>query len=447
MDALAAANGLLPGLPLADARALVPELVTGECDPSGDQKALTQLCDWCSRFSPWAAPDGPDGLILDVSGVPHLFGGEASMLEKMQQTFSGLGCNARLAIADTPAAAWAWARHGTGMILLHGSGMDRLGALPIEALRLATDIAEDLKRFGLRSIANLARLPRGPLTKRFGPSIVARLDQLLGHAEEPISPRLPLASWRARASLAEPILTRDAIDTVLRHLLDALCKLLEQHGRGARKLALHAYRVDGAVQTLNAGTSRANRNPQHLFRLYRDSLDKIDPGFGIDLMLLEACATETLSAEQVALAQADGESADSAAEIIDRLQARLGAAAVFRPKIMESHWPERALRAAPAHIKSPTARLAPGLRPVLLLPRPEPVDVEGDNAIRPAAFLWHRVKRHLTHLEGPERIAPEWWRDKGNHTHRDYFRAEDTNGCRYWLFRAGGDWFLHGLFA
>lgn len=447
VDALAAANGLAPGLPLADARALVPELITGEADPDGDQAALAKLCDWCSRFSPWVAMDGPDGLVLDASGVPHLFGGETAMLEMMQQTFSRLGCHALLAIADTPAAAWAWVRHGTGMALPPGSGLDRLGPLPIEALRLATDIAGDLKRLGLRSIASLTRLPRGPLTRRFGPSIVERLDRLLGHAEEPISPRLPPAPWRARASLAEPILTRDAIDTVLRHLLEALCKLLEQHGRGARRLALHAWRVDGEVQTLTIGTSRANRNPQHLFRLYRDSLDRIDPGFGIEMMLLEAGASETLTAEQAALAQADGEEADSVAEIIDRLQARLGAAAVFRPKLMESHWPERAVRAVPAGMPPPAAQFAPGLRPVLLLPRPEPVHVEGDSTLRPAAFLWHRVTRHLTHLEGPERIAPEWWRAAENETHRDYFRAEDTGGRRYWLFRTGGEWFLHGLFA
>ena len=195
------------------------------------------------------------------------------------------------------------------------------------------------------------------------------------------------------------------------------------------------------------GTSRANRNPQHLFRLYRDLLDRIDPGFGIEVMLLEAGATETLTAEQAALAQADGEEADNVAEIIDRLQARLGTAAVSHPKIIESHWPERAVRSAPAGMKASTARLAGSLRPVLLLPRPEPVDVEGDSTIRPAAFLWHRIKRHLTHLEGPERIAPEWWRDKDVAAHRDYYRAEDSAGRRYWLFRAGGDWFLHGLFA
>lgn len=430
---------------LADARALVPELVTGDADPAGDQEALAQLCDWCSRFSPWAAMDGADGLILDARGVPHLFGGETAMLQKMRQALAQLGCDAGLAIADTPAAAWAWARHGKSRVLPPGSGLDRLGPLPVEALRLADDISGDLKRLGLADIAALAKLPRGPLTRRFGPQPVDRLDKLLGRSEEPISPRLVPAPWRARASLAEPILTRDAIDTVLRHLLAALCQLLEQQQRGARQLTLHAYRVDGHVQSLRVGTSRASRSPPHLFRLYRDLLDGIDPGFGIDMMLLEATITEPLAGSQQAIAAPGEEEDGGIAECIDRLQARLGHKAVFRLQAMESHWPERVIQAAPPF--APPHSLQPAApRPVALLPYPQMLDSEAGNTGRPGAIHWHRRRRDLVRMEGPERIAPEWWRDP-DEAPRDYYRAEDTEGRRYWLFRSRETWFLHGLFA
>lgn len=451
VDALAAANGLTPGMRLADARALVPDLINGDADPAGDQEALAQLCDWCSRFSPWASVDGSDGLILDASGVPHLFGGETAMLQMMQQAFAQLGCDARLAIADTPAAAWAWARHGKGPdgksgVLPPGSGLDRLGPLPVEALRLADDIAGDLKRLGLSDVAALAKLPRGPLTRRFGPQLVDRLDKLFGRSEEPISPRLVPAPWRARASLAEPILTRDAIDTVLRHLLDALCNLLEQHQRGARQLSLHAYRVDGHVQTLRVGTSRASRSPPHLFRLYRDLLDGIDPGFGIDMMLLDASATEPLAGSQQAIAAPGEEDDDGIAECIDRLQARLGRKSVFRLQAMESHWPERAIHAAPPLAPPLPLKPTAAVRPVALLPYPQMLDIEAGSTGWPGAIHWHRRRRDLVRMEGPERIAPEWWRDD-DETPRDYYRAEDTEGRRYWLFRSRETWFLHGLFA
>ncbi len=430
---------------LADARALVPELVNGEADAAGDQEALAQLCDWCSRFSPWAATDDDDGLILDASGVPHLFGGETAMLQMMRQSFAQLGCNARLSIADTPAAAWAWAHHGKGSVLPPGSGLDRLGPLPIEALRLAGDIAGDLKRLGMTTVAALTKLPRGPLTRRFGLQPVDRLDKLFGRSEEPISPRLVPAPWRARASLAEPILTRDAIDMMLQHLLETLCNLLEQHQRGARQLSLHSYRVDGHVQTLRVGTSRASRSPAHLLRLYRDLLDGIDPGFGIDMMLLDANVTEPLSGSQQAIAAA-GEEDGGIAECIDRLQARLGRRSVFRPQTVESHWPERAIHAAPPLAPPLPLKPAAAPRPVALLPYPQMLETEAGSNGWPSAIHWHRRRRDLARMDGPERIAPEWWRDPGE-SPRDYYCAEDTEGRRYWLFRSRETWFLHGLFA
>lgn len=434
-------------MPLADARALVPELATDAIDPAGDAAALDRLCAWCSRFSPWVATDGADGLILDISGVAHLFGGETAMIAALRQALSRLGCSVRLAAADTPATAWAWARFGRGSILGDiAQSRDELGSLPVEALRLPADLVEDLQRLGLRHIAHLLTLPRGPLARRFGEILLERLDALLGKRSEPISPRLPPAPWRARADLAEPILTRDAIDHVLRGLLDALCGMLEQDRRGARRLMLHLYRVDGEVQSLPVGTSLPNRDPAHLFKLYRDKLDLVDPGFGIETMLLEAPVCDPLDARQADMPQAQGEQPAQVAEIVDRLQARLGSSAVFRQQPVESRPPERSLRAASPFARWRDTALPAAPRPVALLPRPEPVEIEADAAGRLAAFRWHRVQRRLSHLDGPERIRPQWWQD-GAAPHRDYFRAEDIDGRRYWLFRERSAWFLHGLFA
>lgn len=444
VDPVAATCGLAPGLPLADARALAPDLITGPADPAGDALALDRLCAWCSRFSPWVATDGTDGLILDISGVAHLFGGEAEMLALVRKKLSHLGCTARLAAADTPAAAWAWAHFGQGGVL---QGFAALHELTVDALRLPSETSDDLKRLGLRHIGDLAKLPRGPLARRLGYALIERLDALFGKREEPISPRLPPAPWRARADLPEPILTRDAIDHVLRRVLDALCKLLEQEQRGARRLLLHVYRVDGFVQTIGIGTSLANRDPAHLFRLFRDKLDSIDPGFGIETLLLEAPVCETLAGRQSALPQTEGEKPAAVAEIVDRLQARLGIAAVYRQQPAESHWPERSIRPVSPFTRWHPIKPPASPRPVSLLPRPEPVEIEANAAGWPAAFRWHRVLRRLSRLEGPERLSPEWWRDGLEASYRDYFRAEDSEGRRYWLFRERSAWFLHGLFA
>ncbi|WP_430396232.1 Y-family DNA polymerase [Ferrovibrio sp.] len=444
IDASAKAEGLKLGMNLADARALVPQLQTGPSDPAGDRSGLERLADWCGRFSPWVATDGEDGLILEITGVPHLFGGEAAMQQKVQQAITALKLGCRLAIADTPAAAWAWARYAEGGILPPRARLDHLGGLPVPALRLAPELSDQLATLGLKTIADIAKLPRSPLARRFGLPLLNRLDALLGDRHEPISPRALPAPWRSRADLAEPILTRPAIDALLQQLLDALCALLEQEHLGARQLALHSYRVDGEVQTLTIGTAKANRNPKHLFRLFHDKLDTIEPGFGIETFLLEATATDPLSAEQAALDSHGQASSNGFPQLIDRLEARLGRHAVFRIIPLDNHCPERAVgRARPLARASAISTVSDDLRPIHLLAHPELADMAGDGS----AFRWRRVLRPIRHCIGPERLSAEWWRNGMDVTYRDYFRIEDEQGHRYWLYRSGEGWFVHGFFA
>lgn len=442
IDRAAKAQGLKPGMPLADARALVPALLTGHSDPAGDATALERLADWCGRFSPWVATDGGDGLLLEITGVPHLFGGEARMQQQVRDALVRLGLDCALAIADTPAAAWAWARFGAGGILPPRAGLQQLGAMPVQALRLAAGLAEQLVTLGLGTVADIARLPRAPLARRFGMDLLNRLDALLGERIDPISPRAAPAPWRSRADLAEPILTRGAIDTLLEQLLEALCGLLEQEHLGARQLALHTFRVDGEVQTLRIGTARASRDPKHLFRLFRDRLDGIEPGFGIETMLLEATAADPLSAEQAAFDAQERIAANGFAQLIDRLQIRLGSRAVYRLIPLDSHCPERAVGRVRPLAQIGEASIGTDLRPIHLLPRPEFAEMAGDGT----AFRWRRVRRPIRHAIGPERLSAEWWRGGLDITYRDYFRIEDAQGRRYWLFRSADGWFVHGLF-
>lgn len=443
IDGAASSLGLTPGMALADARALVPGLQVAKADPTGDQAALKRLAAWATRFSPWAAADGTDGLILDITGVAHLFGGEAAMLRQVSAAFAKLGLTVRLGIANSPRAAWAWAHFGAGGAL---PSPQALQALPVAALRLNPETTDRLGQLGLKKIGDVLRQPRGPLARRLGLALIERLDALQGAREEPISPLLPPAPWRARADFAEPIQTRAVIDASLEKLLDALCRLLEADGRGARRLLLHAYRADGSVQTLEAGTSQANRDPVHLFRLFRDRLETIEPGFGIDLLLLEAAATDPLRPQQSSAVLSGDPPRDPLPELLDRLQSRLGRGNVWRQLIQENHVPERAVRrAAPlsAWRDAEVTRLAE--RPILLLDPAELIEAEMGEE-KPVRFRWRRVARDLAHCFGPERIREEWHREAVTVQARDYYRAEDTLGRRYWLYRRDDAWFLHGLF-
>ncbi len=525
----ARAAGLAPGLSLADARAMLPALATRAADPEVDRAMLVRLADWCDRYTPSVAiddsgagagglNDGAASLWLDITGCAHLFGGEAALLGDLLYRLDRRGLAARVALADTPGCAWAVARYGveTLTIVPPGGARAALRPLPVAALRLDPEVAAGLRRMGLKRVQDLLERPRAPLAARFGVALIQALDRAVGEADEPISPRRPAARHRVREVFAEPISAHgmdggEAIRRATLRLIHALCADLDTAGQGARRLVLTLHRVDGAVQRARAGTGRPVRHPETLFRLFAEPLAKVDPGFGIELMTLDAIATDPLAPAQVGLTagapsalpatEDTPELAPDVLDLIDRLEMRLapglGRPAVRRLAPVESHWPERACRSAPpasAHRLTTagafTKRLWAGApaRPARLLAEPEPVEIAepGPPHRPPAAFLWRNTRHQLAAAAGPERIAPEWWLEHASAgpnlppsggegsreggaglpafippPARDYWQVQDTNGSRLWLFRAlpagtvqpdpperwPDRWYVHGLWG
>ena len=483
----AADAGLGPGLPLADARAILPSLATDEAAPEADAEALARLAAWCGRYTPWSAVDpagaigagcdagGGAGLLLDVTGCAQLFGGEAALAADLVARLGRLGYAATAALADTPGAAWALARFACGpgrtsLVVPPGAQAAALAPLPPAALRLSAERLELLERFGLTRIEAIMAIPPAALAPRFGDQVARRLNQALGREREPISPALAEPPPLARQIFAEPILTAEAIAGGIERLAVDLCAQLEKTQRGARRLTLTLYRVDGTLARGTLGTNRPSRDPAHLGRLFAGKLERFDPGFGIEVMTLEAARSEPLSALQLSLAAAGLEAAAASApgaersatpadkalaDCLDRLSARLGADNVIAPAPYESHLPERAVRprpplAADAPAWSSTAEAPP--RPLRLFDPPQPVEALAllpDHP--PAQFRWRRLNHRIARAEGPERIAPEWWREPeviesdsddmpfpDPVIARDYFRVEDGDGRRYWLYRSAG---------
>jgi protein ImuB len=448
-------EGLAPGMTLADARAVAAHLATVPADPRADAALLSRLARWAGRYTPIVARDGADGLFLDVTGCAHLFGGEAALLADMTARLDGLKFAVSVALADTPGAAWALARYGRpGTIAPPGGTARALERLPVAALRLGRETAAGLAHLGLRRIGDLYGLPRGALAARFGAETVLRLDRALGHAEEPLEAARMSGPLRTRISFAEPVAARSDIDAALAFLLDEMCGRLEGLGHGARRLEFACHRVDGTAQMLAIGTARPLRDAAALARLFRDKLDTIDPGFGIEAMILTAPVSETLSPAQETL-EARRDTEESASALIDRLGNRFGFGRVRRVAPVDSHLPDRAWRSVPpvAAVDAATGPATP-LRPARLFATPEPLAVEGSPGAAidpPAAFRWRGRRHAVCAAEGPERIAPEWWRDDPawHDGARDYWRVEDEAGRRYWLCRAGHppQWRLHGLFG
>jgi len=463
----AADQGLTVGQALTDARALIPDLAAQQAAPQADANGLALLADWCGRYSPWTNIDGTDGLWLDITGCAHLFGGETGLVDDLTRRLRVLGFTARPGLADTPGAAWALARYGTAPIASPGEQRQALAPLPVEALRLDIRNVVLLKRLGLKTIGPLCDLPRPALARRFrspeeGEAVLTRLDQALGQRDEPLSPLHPVPAHSARLALAEPLLTAEGMEAVLDQLLATLCHDLTEDQKGARSLTLHAYRVDGEIARIAIAMGRPARDPRHMKRLFDERLGTIDLGFGVETALLTADLVEPLLPHQIALHARDrrvsGEAVD---QLVDRLANRLGKPHIRRLQPYESHIPERAQRRDAADQAAGPWPQSTQPRPCRLLSRPEPIEVIAEiPESPPMQFTWRRVSRRVLRADGPERIAPEWWRLIGSSRQervRDYYRVEDQEGRRYWLYREGlyqeailtgtPAWFLHGVFG
>lgn len=483
--------GLTPGMALSNARAILPSLTVLPARPHDDSKALSRLADWCGRYSPWTAAhdmrgeiteteqhvslEGPGGggLWIDASGCAHLFGGEDAMLGDITCHIARAGYAVRAAIADTLGCSWAVARFAEKIlpwtVVSPGNTKSTLAPLPISALRLPVTTVTELNSLGIRKISDLMALPSAPLTRRFGKEVLAQLDAALGNTAEPISPSLPETSHIARLTFAEPIGWIEDIKTALDRLLQKLCQELEHAQRGARRLVFILHQPDGTTARIAIGTSRPNRTPTHLARLFAEHLHTIEIGFGVEDIVLAATITEPLDALQTEVFQtpqngtANPKTLD---DLIDRLSNRLGSSNVLRPILRKSYLPERTAGLTPITQKKKKEttwepiRGPSNPRPLRLLCPPEPIKMITDNNGNkpPTLFRWRRVLYHITRIEGPERIASEWWREQSDensasHTGtRDYYRIEDTNGYRFWIYHnmaqiVPNSWYLHGLFG
>lgn len=494
VNAAARTMGIAPGARVTDMRALVPDLRVEPAEQAADAADLVRLAGWARRWCPWTRAEGADALMLDTTGSDHLWGGEAAMLSAMSRSLGEMGLSVRPAAAPTLGAAWALARYakavprgsvgpaadptsdsapaaalegraGTSVICPHDALAEHLAPLPVAALRLDADTRRLLDRLGLKSVGALADLDRTALSRRFRKGAAAqadpvlRLDQALGRVAEPVVPDLPAAPLRALRRMVEPIGDAISVQAVLAVLLEDIARQLETECLGARGLCLTGFRVDGGRAEARAAASRPSRDAAHWLRLFGERIEGMEAGYGFDVLALDVDGTEPLAVRQADLTGRVDRGV-ALARLSDRLAARLGPDAVQRPASHGSHMPERAetlSRPGPGGSEGRPAPLPPPAmpRPLRMLARPEAAHVvyavpDGP----PAQLVWRRKTHRVRRFEGPERIAPEWWREAPGARLRDYYRIEDEAGRRYWIFREGlpddgrGEtpvWYVHGI--
>ena len=440
-------QGLHPGMSYSDARAFCPDLKSRPADPIADQQFQHILRRWAIRYCPWVGLEGRDGLILDISGAAHLLGGEEPMLNDIRQRLIRAGFSCRIGIADTRGAAWALARYGEG-IAQPDETLDAIAPLPVAALRLDEKTITTLQRLGLRTIGDLAGSARAPLTRRFGPELLLRLDQALGDQPETISPEAEPPHYGVRMTFPDPIGLQDDVMAGVSRLLDRLCDKFKARETGTRRLQLTLRRVDAEAQKVELRFARPLRDAERILPLFERGVESVDAGFGIDQMRLEATQVEPLPVYQISHVSSGRR--DKLDDLISRLGTRIGLENIQRPLPADSHIPERSYQIAAAAYSEPEGIWSsPRPRPIRLFP-PEAV-AEGNKPQPPERFRWRRMSFTAARATGPERITPEWWFDDENwHTGiRDYWFVETVQGQRLWMFYTPQKpgWYVQGEFA
>jgi protein ImuB len=475
LDDAASHLGLSIGLPLANARAICPQLRVFDADAAADAGALSDIAFWCDRFTPLVALDPPHGLFLDIAGCAHLFGGEAALMQMICGALTRQGFAVSAAIAGTSICARTMTRHVSGRIVPDGGEAEAIKSLPVAALGADEAITRGLRRAGLKTIGDVASRARHEITARFGDGFTTLLEHALGQGDAPISPLKPLPDYIVEKRFPEPVATEAVISATLSGLAAMLVAAMDRQGKGARRLEACFFRTDGAVRAIAVDTGQPVTRAEVIDRLFRERLDALhdplDPGFGFDLIRLSASRVEIVVPQQRDL-DANVHDNDELSALIDRIAARIGGRRVVVHLPQDTHIPECAVEAAPAQHHLAAARQAdwpareqgePPLRPLRLFARPEAIKVIAEVPDGPPAwFQWRRAAHTVMRVEGPERVAMEWWRSQEAMLTRDYFRVEDEAGLRFWLYRDGlydreiaqregeivqPNWFVHGLFA
>lgn len=461
VDDFARHLGLYRGMPVAKAQVLVENLQLVDADLEADAGALEKLARWALKhYSPIVAPDPRDGLVLDITGCDHLHGGEEGVIADIRRRLADVGVTTCAALADTWGAAHALARYSDKAVCIipPGKSGNAIAPLPVSALRLDRDLVEELLLLGIETIGELAAKPRAPLARRYGPTMFRRVDQAFGRIAEPIiAVQCPELISITRV-FAEPIGAPETIEKYTRRLVEQMCDRLEEMGQGARRLDLHFVRVDNRIEAISVATAKPVREPRRLSKLLCDKIETVDPGFGIEKMVMTAVHAEALNYNQLGAAFAEPQRAD-VEDLWDTIINRYGEGRLFRVVSVATDIPERAVRrVAATATDTGSVRNARFRRPPRLFRYPETIQtlsVLPDHP--PRSFTWRGQRYSVVRSDGPERVKGEWWQGENEAGKvRDYWVLEVDNGERFWVFRAGDgqhndtgslNWYLHGKFG
>jgi len=446
-DALAAAAGVGPGMALNSALALQPGLHVLARDPGRERALLEAVATVALDFTPRVNLEPPDAVLLEVRGSLRLFGGVRRMCELLRQRLQSGGLAPRLALAPAALASLWLARAGEQVALRRPDALAaRLAPLPLTVTRWPERTLQSLATMGVRTVGECLRLPRDGFTRRFEPRMRLELDRALGQARDPRPAFAAAARFVARRDLEPEITDTDRLQRACETLLDELSAFLRARDACVETLELRLLHREAAATRLRLGFAEPVGSVARIVGVLHERLARTGLCEPVRAVRLRSGPLVAARAEAGDLFARGCRGGAAVPQLVERLQARLGADAVHGLCLVPEHRPENSGDILPFSRTAPLHRHAAGQtaecprcpRPVWLLA--EPQRLAGDE--RP------RYEGPLEIEEGPERIESGWW--DGRDVQRDYYVARTPSGARLWIFRerrVPGGWFLHGVFG
>jgi protein ImuB len=439
-------------MPAAAASALCSDLQIVARDVRAEEDALERIAAWAIQFTPAVSISKPGEVLLEIAGSVRLFNGLKRLWNEVAEGLRGLGYAASISCAPTPLGAQWFSRARLSVRLSHTDALRAsLPDLPLEVMHAPVEALALLQNVGARTLRDLLALPRDGIARRLGQTLLDDLDRALGILPDPRSFFTPPKVFKAEQPLPAPAHEAEMLLFAARRMLVEFCGYLAATATGAQRIrfSFEHHKRDATQLTLSLVS--ATRDADHLTSVLRERLERTALPCPALSIALTSELLLPLSSQNLSFLPDAKHDEESAAQLIERLRARLGDEAVLGLKRFPDHRPERAWRTCAPGSRETTALKAAASRntgtvsggitsrPLLLLAEPRALTEVADAPC---------YEGRLSLLTGPERIESGWW--DGHDIARDYFVACNPAEAMLWIYRerrAKGQWYLHGFFA
>lgn len=513
-------NGIRPGLTLVEARSLdtdaagsrqsakrrksrsvKPAAAPAEFvpwNPDSQRQMLKDIAEKFRQFAPLIAVDTnpvPDCLLLDVTGCGALFGGEVPLAERLLKTTAEANLDARLAISESVASAWAFT-HPAGhllheqpipdhrrrkvpagaadwdlplIVIPQGQAETWLANLPITSGRLPMDDIQLLRRLGIVTIKQLFHLPQDDLPSRISDEGRLRLRQLKGLDDELLD-ALPEANpvqsiWTSEFGVKG----KEHIKLVFQVLVEDVVRQLLIRNIGAIKATCNLKTEAGETLIVEANVVRPMQTEKGLLEILNLKLEtiRLKDTVMTAKMVLATAPLMVRRQKDLFHSELQIQPEEELTTMINRLSSRLSPNAVMTASKTSSPVPEQSIQLSPivnTEDRIRTGRTSASIperlvdpesvplpeqqttsMPIRLLPFAVPIASQADNPLK-NGFLWDGSRYQIQSAVGPDRIQSRWWDEEA--VHRDYYRITTTAGPILWIFQSltNKSWYMHGVF-